>query len=349
MRKLLILIFSFAVGLSIYADGFMFLEVDGIKVTITDIIFGKNYANSETTASISLNRTVDLTGNPNDVFEGGISLMLERGYDNLNYDHINIDMSGGVAIKGYAYDEDNTRFIYTKTSGIGILAGSTWSEPSDYDYLQKDYLYYAGDNGNQNETTFINSEVSYDPVAGIDIKLLVDTYKVAYYWDGTHAARHGFVETWNLENSSYFPSGTAVIGLTYLPFYVAVNRNVISETYVVASSSTPLAGLPTVVDEKNSMFVTLVFDADAGDFYIGRTANWDSLDDYNLDLPQFIRTGTLSGGSYNFSLSSYKQESGGWTNNQTISGFTRATNVGDPVDTASVNSGEYTLYYYRVD
>lgn len=356
MKKIVLFIIISFIGFWAFPDGFLFLEVDGIKVEIDDIVFGKNYANHQTTASISLNRTINLTGDPNDVFSGGITLMLERDYDNLEFEHININMSGGVSIKGHAYDSDTSSHIYTTAAGIASvnLGTDIWTAQSNYDYLHKDYIYYEGDNGNQNETTFMSSEVTYDPVAGIDISLLVDTYKVAYYWDGTDAARHGFVQTWHWENSAYFPTGTPVIGLTYMPFYVSVNRNVTSETYVVTSATSfsggALDGLPNEIDEKRSMIMTLVFDNDTGDFFIGRTANWDNLTDYTLDLPQFIKSGTLSGGTYTLNFSSYDQENGGWTDNQTISGFTRPASVGGSGQ-ATVNSGgsSYTLHYERVD
>lgn len=359
MKKTLLAFLCFMISAVIFAqssnDGFMFLEVDGIRVHITEIRFGKNYSSSETTASISLNRSVDLTGNPDDVFEGNISLMLENGYDNLEFDFININMSGGVEIMGHAYDQYAGTHIYTTASGIGSVdtGSSLWTAPNDYDYLTKDYIYHEGDGGRQNETTFMTSEVTFDPSAGIDIGLLVDTYKVAYYWDGNNDSRHGFVQTWPFENPTYFPEGTPVIGLTYMPFYVSINRNLQAETYVVASNSWALDGLSTgIFDEKNSMVVTLVFDEDTGDFFIGRTANWDSLDDYQLNLPQFVRSGTLSGSSYTFSLSSYDNQNGGWTNNQTITGFERLLNVGDTGSSATVSSSgssDYTLHYYRVD
>ena len=127
--------------------------------------------------------------------------------------------------------------------------------------------------------------------------------------------------------------------------YLGVNKTLESETYVVASKSSYLSGLPEVIDEKNTMFVTIVFDADTGDFYTGRTAIWDGLNDYTLALPQFIKSAiTVSSNTYNFNLQSYNN---GWTNDQAINGFQRVS-VGQTGTATIDTSSDYTLHYYRV-
>jgi len=355
MKKILLLLAFFLTIFRLSAqEGFIYLEVDGIEVTIEDIIFGIDYANSITTGSISLNQTVDLTGNPNDVFTGGITLYLERGYDDaLQFDHININMGSGIAIKAHGYLGSNTH-VYTSSLGVKttVLASATWVAPSDYGYLPKNYIYRANEE-KQNETTFMGEIVTYNPASGLDIRLLVDTYNVAYYWDGNDATRHGFVDSWHQEDSSLFPTGTKVISVSYIPFYVSVNKNLVSETYVVASGNNPAAldNLPDIVDEKLSMYLTLVFDANTGSFYTGRTANWDGLNDYTLNLPQFVQDGTLSGGTYTLELASFDESSGGWVNGQTITNFTRLSSPGLSGTQATVDPGagsNYELHYYRV-
>ena len=225
MRKIFLTIAVFSLFLvPVFSQaGFQMLEVDGLKVTIDEIRFGQDYSNSTTIGSIQVNKTINLTGSLGDVFSESTALRLEFGVSELTYDHINIQLSGGLGIKGHTYLADTNTHVYTSTAGIKKItgAGSVWPGPSDYDYLSKDYIYYAGDNGETLETTHLKAMITQDFSAPLDISLLIDTYQVAYYWDGQDSSRHGFVDTWHQENTSYFPAGTEVIGITYLPLYLS--------------------------------------------------------------------------------------------------------------------------------
>jgi len=172
----------------------------------------------------------------------------------------------------------------------------------------------------------------------IDLSLLVDTYMVAYYWDGTEADRHGFVSTVPMESPGTFPTGTPVINITYLPFYVTVNQNVVSETYVITDETNFLAGKLgtagtelTDIDEKTVMFMTLTFDEDDGSFYIGRTANWDGLNmGGSFYLSQFVKTAAYDAGldEYTLNFSEWDEQSG-WSSAEQVLGFSRSASVWD--------------------
>ena len=346
MKRLVVLALMLVVGVTSVLSqdpGYQLLDVDGIRIQIEEIRFDRDYANSTTSGSIEVGQEVELTGDLNDVFSGGVSLRLEFGEANLSYDHIKIWITSEVDIKGHTYLPVAGTHIYTTASGISSYTGGAWAAPADYDYLPKDYLYYEGEEASENETTFLSEVVAYDPTAGLDISLLVDTYQVAYYWDGEESSRHGFVKSWNQENGTYFPTGTPVIGISYLPLYVSVNQSLTAETYIVAQDAAELSP-STFFDQKNSMTMTLVFDAGTDDFFIGRTANWDYLD-MSLRLPQFV-TGATGTSTYDLTLQSYQD---GWTNDSTITGFTRLS-VGATGSATFTDSGgtDTTMHYKRV-
>ncbi|MBI9109419.1 MAG: hypothetical protein JEZ04_21925 [Spirochaetales bacterium] len=351
MKKILFIIAILIItALPMFAQaGFQMLEVDGLQVTIDEIRFTQGYSDSTTVGSIAVNKTINLTGSLSDVFTAETSLNLEFGVSELEFDTINIQMSGGVGIKGHTYLADVTTHVYTSTSGIKKItgAGATWSAPSDYGYLAKTYIYHPGDDGETLETTFLQAMTSYEAGTPLDMSLLVDTYQVAYYWDGQDSSRHGFVDSWNQENPSYFPTGTEVIGISYLPLYMSVNQDLQSETYVVAVSSSDLT--PVVGDfynEKRTMNMTLVFN-DSGTFFIGRTANWDGLE-VSLSLPQFVRSALITGTSYSLNLNSYEDGSG-WGSTSTLSDFTRQSVGGtDSFILTKSDGSTQTLYGVRV-
>ncbi len=351
MKKILItIVFLMLLAFPVFSQsGFQMLEVDGIKVTIDEIRFMQGYADSKTMGSISVNKTVNLTGSLADVFNEATTLYLEFGVSELTFDTINIQLSGGVGIKGHTYLADSNTQVYTTSAGIKKIlnSGSTWTAPSDYGYLQNDYIYYPGDGGERQETTFLRQETTFASDAALDMALLVDTYQVAYYWDGQDSTRHGFVDSWHQENTSYFPTGTPVIGITYLPLYLSVNQTLESETYVVAESASyldPAAG--DFYDVKYTMNMTLIF-SDGGAFFIGRTANWDGL--YaTFRLPQFVMSAVSSGTDYDLTLSNY-EDGMGWTDNSTVSGFTRQSVDGiDTFQFVDKYNVTHSLYAKRV-
>ena len=353
MKKFLFILTVLGViGLPVFGQtGFQMLEVDGLQVNIDEVRFVQGYSNSTTIGSIEIGQTVNLTENLSDVFNESTSVRLEFGVDELAFDVINIQLSGGVGIKGHTYFPASDTHVYTSTAGIKKLtgAGSTWSAPADYGYHTSSFFYHPGDAGETQETTFLQTMTTYTSAAPLEVSLLVDTYQVAYYWDGEESSRHGFVKTMPYENPSYFPTGTEVIGITYLPLYVAVNQNLSSETYVVAESTADLTPVfSNFYNEKRTMNMTLIFDDDDGSFFIGRTANWDGLE-ISWKLSQFVRSAVSSGTNYNLSLSSYSDGSG-WSDTETINGFTRLQ-VGDAAGTASYTDSDgasRTLNYVRV-
>ena len=283
-------------------------------------------------------------------FSESTAVRLEFGVDELSFDTINIQLTGGVGIKGHTYLADQGKHVYTSTVGIKeVSAGATWAAPSDYGYLANEYIYYAGDYGESIETTFLQAQTTFASDSPLDISLLVDTYQVAYYWDGQDTTRYSFVDTWHKEDSIYFPAGTPVIGITYLPLYVSVNQNLVSETYVVGaneSDMTPVTG--NFYDEQTTMNMTLIFD-DSNNFFIGRTANWDLPSTAGFRLPQFVRTAVVTGTDYSLTLNSYDDRSGGWINTSTVAGFSRLA-VGGVGTLEFTDSTGYTqpLYYKRV-
>ncbi len=327
--------------------GFQMLEVDGIRVHIDEIRFAQGYGDSATIGSISVDQDVDLTGDLSDVFSDSATIRLEFGVSELMFDTINIWLSGGVGIKGHTFFSGDNVHIYTSASGIKSLSGATWSEPSDYGYLSISYLYYPGDDGEQSETTFLQEMTTFTGETPLDISLLVDTFQVAYYWDGQDSTRNGFVDSWHQENSSYFPAGTPVIGISYLPLYLAVNQDLTSETYIVAEDVSYLtAESADFYNEKNTMTMTLVFD-DGGSFFIGRTANWDGLYT-SFKLPQFVTGAAVSGSSYRLDLQNYEDGSG-WIEDSTISGFSRLDVDAIGTFTFIDSTGtDYSLYSKRV-
>ena len=360
--QLSIVLCCFLIAQAAYGE-FEFLEVDGLTVHIDEIIFRQGYGDgSETVADIQLDQSINLTDDLSDVFSEGFDLRLNFGFSELEFDTIMIWMSGGVGIKGHAYLESSGRHVYTSNSGIQLtgVTGSTWSPPADYGYYQTDYMYYPDETGEgQNETTHLSEMRAYAIDLPIDLSLLVDTYMVAYYWDGTDADRHGFVSTVPMESPGTFPTGTPVINITYLPFYVTVNQNVVSETYVITDETNFLAGKLgtagtelTDIDEKTVMFMTLTFDEDDGSFYIGRTANWDGLNmGGSFYLSQFVKTASYDAGldEYTLNFSEWDEQSG-WNSAEQVLGFSRSSAVWD-MGTATLemaNGSTQTMHFKRV-
>ena len=93
--------------------------------------------------------------------------------------------------------------------------------------------------------------------------------------------------------------------------------------------------------------MTLVFD-DAAGFFIGRTANWDGLD-VSFKLPQYVTSSSSTGTSYNLTLNSYDNSSGGWSNTAVIAGFEKQSVNGTDSFTFTDSTGSVqTLYCIRV-
>ena len=300
MKKLTIILLI--VTLFIFSESlfgiYKMLEVDGIKVNIQGIQFSQGYDNPTRIARFDLNQTVDLTGDLSDVVSADVTIQFEEGVETLEFNTMTIEMINGVDIKAHGYDSDSGEHIYTSSTGIQTinLGTSTWTEQSDYDYLHLDYFYYPesdSEEGRASETTFLNEMRTIADSETLEVSLLVDTYQVAYYWDGTHADRHNFVETVPLSSPSTFPTGTPVLSITYLPFYVVVNQDVVSETYTVSDNASKLPDANGDFDVKEVMYVTLTFDNTSGDFYIGRTANWDGLS-ISFSLNQFVNSATYN-------------------------------------------------------
>jgi len=342
VRKFLVIALVCLIVPNIFAV-YQTLEVDGLRVTIEGIRFDQGYADSTTIARINLNKQVDLTDNPNDVLSEAVDLQLEFGESALTFDTISITMIDGVDIKGHTYVAGNNQHIYTSSTGIKNYSSTNpvFSQPTDYGYFHVSYFYdpdgQDAADGRTMETTFLTEMTTVTEAP--TISLLVDTFRVAYYWDGTDESRHGFVSTM----SSAFPTGTPVISLTYVPFYVAVNENVTSETYVVGTTLGDVTEANDNFNMKRVMFMTVTF-AENGSFYIGRTANWDGLE-VSLHMPQFVLDGSQEvGDTYAFDLNSYDNNSGGWTNDSTITGFSRV----DVGSTGSASLDGNTIYYQRM-
>lgn len=346
MNKKSVLIIMFLLPLYLLmAQGYQYLEVDGIQVHLTEIRFFDQYGEGGgAKAYVEINQTVNLTGNINDIFSSNILLKVrEDVVSELQFGIINIEISGGVSIKGHCYDNDSGKHIYTTASGIGETAADnnpTWSEPADYDYLHNDYVYWPGDGGESQETTFMPSGTTYPLDGTLDISLNVETLNIAYYWDGDDYTRADFVRSVNQEDPSLFPAGTPVIGITYLPLYVTVNQDLISETYIFALKNSTLSTaveyenyfngsdfLPLnnngFIDGLSTISVTFTFDSVSDEFFIGRATHntpWGGWQFYSLFVPQFVSSATSTSGLYSFTLLDY---SNGWTNQSTLSGFTR--------------------------
>ncbi len=354
MKKLILfsIVLVFLVIPIFSQSGYQMLEVDGLRVHVNEIRFAQGYSDSSTIGSISVDQDINLTDIPSDVFNEDTVIRLEFGESELMFDTIDIWLDSSVGIKGHTYFEADNVHVYTSAAGIKTLAGSTWSEPSDYGYHTNDYLYYPGDGdgGEVSETTFLQAMTTFTGDVPLNISLLVDTFQVAYYWDGDDNTRHGFVKTVPISNNaSAFPSGTAVIGITYLPLYLSVNQTLTSETYVVAEDSsylTPENG--EFYNEKYTMNMTLVFDEDDDTFFIGRTANWDGLYT-SFRLPQFVTGATASGSAYELDLENYDEGEGGWTDNSTITGFSRLAVDGTGTFTFTDSANQtHSLYCVRV-
>lgn len=344
IRIVLVLMMIFSVT-ALFA-GFQFMNVEGLKVTVAGIQFNQGYQDATNVGYISLNQEVDLTGDPNDVLSSGFELGTGMGQTALTFDTISVELVDGVKIKAYTELAAGV-FKYTTASGIGTYNNSVWIAPADYDYLYVSYFYDPvsedGAAGRTQETTFLPAAVTIQPGDSLTVSLLVDTYKVAYFWDGNDSTRHGFVETIPFSSPTAFPSGTPVISLTYLPLYVFVNRSVSSETYVVTlnSNSTAVTGVTDDnYDEKQVMFMTLVFDQTDGSFLTGRTSNWDGLD-ISFSMAQFVRDGVLNGDQYTLSLSSFS-DTAGWVVVDSITGFSRQQ-VG-LTGTALLNATDEIIY-----
>ncbi len=358
MKRLLAVFALLWAAFSAIADGYMYLDVDGIQVHFTEIRFFDQYGGrGDALAYVALNQTVNLTGELGDVFSGSVQLNVQDGLSSLDFSIINIEISGGVSIKGHAYDSDSGLHVYTTTSGIQSidLGSETWSaqDATGYDYLSNAYVYSPADGGEVQETTFMPATVSYPVDGSFDISLMVETYKCAYYWDGDDSTRHDFVWSWHEQNSTYFPTGTPAVGITYLPLYVSVNGSLSAETYVMALSQPELSGLPDSPNETRTASFTLVFDQ--GDqFFIGRSIHAEPRggnDVYQLWVPQFISNGTESAGLYSFDFKDYS-DNGGWSLGARMTGFSRLS-VGEQSSATlenydPYNGGTATVYYQRV-
>ena len=357
MKKILFLIMMFTTSL-LMAGGYQYMDVDSLRVHFTEIRFFKDYGGGgDALAYIPVDKTVDLTGDINDVFSGDVTINFQEGMENLSFGIINIELTSEISIKAHTYDADTQRHIYTTANSIGYLSDSTgvWEEPADYGYLSKDYLYYPGEGADTQETTFMPTAVSYPVDGELNVSLQVETYKCAYYWDGDDYTRHDFVRSWNFEDPSYFPTGTPVIGITYLPLYVIVNETVEAETYVIALEDSSLSDLTALNVDATASF-SLVFDSN-DEFFIGRTIHAEpvSYSAYILWLPQFISDGVYDSAGQNYSFAFYDYGDGeGWTKGAALSGFTRMTAVGGASATATLtnddpdNGGTTTVYYKRV-
>ena len=355
----------------LYTQGYQYLEVDGIQVHFTEVRFFDQYGgHGDALAYIAINQTVDLTGDPADIFSSAIDLQVRDDIIGaLTFGIINIEITGGVSIKGHCYDAVAGKHIYTTATGIGelVTAESTWSAPADYDYLHNNYLYYPGDGGEAQETTFMPSATSYPLDSPLQVSLNVETLNSAYYWDGNDGTRNDFVKSVNQQNSSIFPAGTPVIGITYLPLYVTVNRSLTAETYVFALKDSTLSSaadyttyftgtdyLPSIagyIDGLSTTTVTFTFDSGNGDFFIGRSTHntpWGGWQFYSLFIPQFVSAASDSAGVYSFTFRDYS-DSNGWINTATLSGFSRM-NVGDPYQEATYSGSDgsenYTATFY---
>lgn len=374
MKKLLILFVLSLFSMLLSAQGYQYLVVDGIQVHFTEVRFFDQYGEGGgAKAYIVINQTVDLTGNPEDIFSGDILLQVREDVGSeLTFGIINIEITGGVSIMGHCYDIYTGKHIYTTAAGIDETAAdfnSTWTAPSDYGYMHNDYLYYPGDGGESQETTFMPSSVSYALDGTLNISLNVETLNSAYYWDGNENTRNDFVKSVNQENPALFPAGTPVIGITYLPLYVTVNKTLVAETYVFALKDSTLSSasqygdyftgtdyLPSVlgyIDGLSTATVTFTFDSVSDAFFIGRATHnspWGGWQFYSLFIPQFVSDTVESGGVYSFTMKDYNN---GWTNLSTLSGFTRL-NVGDPYQEATFTGTDgseaysATFYYERV-
>jgi hypothetical protein len=362
MKKIISILFFIIAVFTLNSQGYEYLIVDGIQVHFTEIRFFDSYGGGGSAlASIAVNQTVNLTGDIDAAFSGSVTLNVREDQTALEFGIINIEITGGVGIKGHCYDDINARHVYTKVDGIGYLDAVTdeWSEPGDYDYLQKDYIYYPGDSGETQETTFLPSSTSYALDDTITVSLLVETLNSAYYWDGdisnwdgNHSTRTEFVRSWNLEDPSYFPTGTPVIGITYLPLYVGINETLDSETYVFAISTDDLPVNHGYIDGLKTSTVTLVFDQDDS-FYIGRTTHGEPWGGgalyYPLFIPQFVSDAQAEATGSDLTLSFENYSDGqGWSAAESLSGFSRLA-VDETGEASYTDDGEHgtTLFYYQ--
>ncbi len=350
-------------GAALSAD-YVFMNIDGIRLTIEGIELGNGGIDDfVNVASISVNSTIDLVSDDlSNAFNQDLEVtFFDEEAVTQDISTIQIFTAGGSAVKAYAYIESQGHFVYTSQSGIETRVsadGSDWAEPTDYDYLAYDYVYFPRDGGRAVETTFLPESINILELESIELSLLVDTYKTVYYWDGSEASRLGFVATEHLNDPTAFPGGTAVVGLTYLPLYVAINRDLEVETYVVAqdnSSNDPNTALSGAVADEFSpdevMFMTLTFDRGSGEFYVGRTSNWDDFNgSYGWRFSQLVRRGEINGSDYDLALTNDFSAMPDSSAFDSISGFTRI-NVGDESEAVFGDQSEsqsYPFDYVRV-
>ena len=283
-----------------------FLTIEGVKVSIDSIELVRADT-SATTATLPIGAEVDLATDLSGVFSEAIEIQLEPGVTNPRFDIIRVNLQEeSVAIKGYTYIAGDTEYKYTTALGIGTLSGSTWAAPADYDYLPTGFLYFpdpvAG--SSTDETTYLQTsqELDLSSATSPTLSLLVDVYQNAYYWDGDDAGRLGFVSTVPLDPRfpGAFPAGTPVIGLSYLPLYVAIDKTVTQETYAVTDATFGSFNADDVYELDEVMYMTLTFDSVSGEFYQGRISNFDEprMAFGWMSVSQFVLTsapGTVAG------------------------------------------------------
>jgi len=325
-----------------------FMNVEGLRVRISSIDLSRS-STGDNIATITVNQDVDLNADLSEIFKEELEITLNEQVSSPRFDTITVILEGGVGIKAYT-QLDSQNFIYTSSSGPKTLSASSWTEPEDYDFLQNDYLYFPDGNPYPQETTYLVEPVLLNLDSPLTLSLMVDLYNVAYYWDGDDQGRQGFVDTVHQGDPDAFPAGTEVISVTYLPLYIALNKTLEKETYVLANDSSAFTEDDNYeLDEV--MFMTLTFDADTGEFYQGRTANWD-VPDFGWKPSQFILTALIDDedGSYGFFMANASDGEDPWVDEEGISGFSRL----EPGEsgTAGHNDdqiGGHTIHIKRVD
>jgi len=332
-------VFIFSIATQTLSAEYGFMEIDGIRITIESIEMGTGGIDDfQSVASLYMETTVDLSSDDvNAAFDQELELFFTNEASSSQIiETIRIWLMDGVEIQAHIYIEAEDHFIYTTSSGLSTLDGSTWVEPVDYGFLAKDYIYFPADNGRTDEITFLVESIDLLALDSVDFSLLADIYKTVYYWDGTDADRLGFVKTVHENNPEVFPAGTPVVGLSYLPLYATINQDVIAETYVITndngdSSNNPILS-PAVdgaFEADKVMFLTLTFDENTGEFYSGRSSNWDDfLSSYSWRFPQLVRRGVINGNELDLVLTNDFSFMPDQSEFDTISSFTRL-NIGE--------------------
>lgn len=316
-------------------------HMDGLKLWLTDVsLQGDNgYSQIFTHAGYGIELKGETTR---------LALPSTQKINAGRYTQFSFGVQNHYELKAWALVKNQT--CYTTRPQIVCVAGQV--DPSqfiNYDYYAYNYLYVttskSADDGISHSgfSGEIPGGVQINEGQTADIQIVIDTYRIATFWDGQEGRPNVSPFTWSnnygRSTDEFFPAGVPNFGVTYIPFFMAINDAGIpkGEVYALSNVQDSIQNFdPNTYDLQGIQYLTMLYDS-SGKYLESRVIN------FGQPLNQFIGDFTKKeDGSYEFSNGEHKRDGGNFKDRR-VKNFNR-TEVG-VIQTATLFNGpECGLY-----